>query len=88
MRQLGYAPGQLRCQPRQLAFVLAHVRRKHVLGRVRDVVPQRLDEGLIGQVHVLVTGAEQHYGPVGMRRQRRLGGETRLADSRLTGDEH
>ena len=68
--------------------MLAHVRREHVVGRVRDVVPQRLDEGLIGQVHVLVAGAEQHDRALGVRRQRRLGGEPRLADPRLAGDQH
>ena len=68
--------------------MLAHVRREHLIGRVRDVVPHRFDKGLVGQVHVLVARAEQHDRSLGMCRQRGFGGEARLADPRLAGDEH
>jgi hypothetical protein len=56
---------------------------QHVVGRVRDVVPQRLDDGAVGESDILVAGAEEDRATVGMRRARRLGGEPRLPDPRL-----
>jgi len=47
---------------------------------MRDVVPQRLDDGPVGKPDVLVAGAEEDRAPSGMRRARRLGGEPRLPD--------
>jgi len=35
---------------------------------------QRLDEGLVWQVHVLVAGAQQHHRALGVCRERRLAG--------------
>jgi hypothetical protein len=86
--QIGDAARQFRRQSREIALVLVHVRREDLLGRVRHIVTQHLDEGLIRQVDVLVAGAEQDRRSFGMRRQRRLGGEPRLADFRLAGDQH
>ena len=48
---------------------------------------ERLGEGLVGPADALVAAAVEHDRATRMRRQRRLGQQPRLADSRLAADE-
>ena len=52
-----------------------------------DEVLQRFDERLVREAQVLVAPTEQHGRAVRVRALRELGGEARLADARLAGNE-
>jgi hypothetical protein len=51
-------------------------------------LPQCLDERPVGQGDVLVAEPEEHGGAVGVRHPCHLGGQARLTDSRLPGEQH
>ena len=54
---------------------------------VVDELAEGLDEGLVGNPEVLVTAPGQHHPSIGMDLARELGGQARLPDAGLTGDD-
>ena len=65
-RDVRHALAELGHHAQQLALMLAHMADEDLVGRVRQVVAQRLDEGPVGQADVLVAGPEQHHGALTM----------------------
>ena len=64
------------------------MRGQHLVGRMLDVMGQRLDPRTVGRAQVLRGGTPADREPGVVVVERSVGGESGLADARLTGHEH
>ena len=82
-RHIRHALAELGHHAQQFALMLAHMADEDLLGRVRQIVAQRLDEGPVRQADILIAGAEQHHGALTMGGPGSVDGEAGLADAGL-----
>ena len=87
-RKIGRAAPQLRDQPRELGAVLARVRPQVGQRRVQGPVPQRLEERLVGDHGLARRAAREHDRARVVDPPGQLGGQRRLADSGIAGEQH